>query len=1158
MSSPPKSILIYNQRSSSGTLAEMLGTRDWEVVVVSLGKPNLTAALRQYKPRFVILELTEDLLQELNFLEGPGKMHDDRRYFLRVSHQRKDLLEKIYEWGADDFFWVESPVADIVERIEMHERLQNVKQDENFYRNLFNSNRSLKILADPRTGFIRDANRAACEYYGYSRRKLRQMSLTDLINIEVSDLQRFMDPSFQKNKESGHFEYRMANGALRNIQVFPTPVQWRGEEYIYLIIHDITEREQAKQQLVEQNNFDHLRTEFWKYAFLSENEQVLLDNLLKRLGAFLSLDRISFFRCKGNFESCLFVNQWAASDEYRSEDGFSLPAWFLGKKLEREYTVVEEDELEKLKQQLPQYFRSVNSQLIIVYGRVGVPSGFFLLEVNDQGKQWRQQEIKIARDLANIVKLKIESIESTEEIRRSEEKFRIISETARDLVCVHDQDGYFKYVSPSSREITGYEPLELTERKLIDLLHPDDAANGHLPFYQNKEAGRKDTIEEYRIRRKDGKYIWLETISRPIVDERGEIVEFQTSSRDITERKEAERKIREKEEKYRNIFESMFDVYLEVDIATSRILEISPSIKRMSGYSRGEILGSSIVPLYAKPEERDQLLSVLNEKKRVSDYEIALLNKEGEEVICSYSVRLVNGENGHPEKLVGTLRDITQRKRSEQQLQEAKLKAESASKAKSEFLANMSHEIRTPMNAILGFSEVLLNKVNEPENKNHLEAILSSGRTLLSLINDILDLSKIEAGKMQIHYEPVELPVLIEDIEHIFEKKLKEKALTLKIDIDPGMPRVLMMDEVRIRQILFNLVGNALKFTEEGYILIGVKSRPAGDGRYNLILIVKDTGIGIPRKQQKLIFNAFQQREVQDSRRYEGSGLGLSITKKLVEKMNGSIHLVSRIGQGSKFEIVLPGISRANRQETFYHHETDDVREVVFKEATILVVDDIQYNIDTIKKLIDSEQLKFVEAQNAEKALEIIKINPPDLVLMDLKLPDMSGYEATALIKADKRSREIPVLALSASTMTSEGIQANTLFDGFVRKPVTKNELNGKLTEFLPYTSKEDPRGEHDLSSVSEMKLSPDQRSRIIAQLEEDLMKDWHEIRDNLLIYKIEEFAGKIQALEGFKDIGPLWLYYQQLREHLNNFDIEGLQDKIREFPSVVEEIKAH
>ena len=1279
-----KTILFSYTSTSADELVRLLEQRQWQVYSVGNEPEQLQQAVSEYKPDVLMLDVTSTLPAGNYSLSAIKQAHIGLQVILLASSQRKDLLEKAYARGVDDFVWKEEDAAVIADRLEMLCRLQSkgsiryeeekfskafhsqvalmaistlregrfldvneafldllgynkeeiigktawelslyedtglrqeilrqmkhkgritgkdlrirtknnqvrsgrasfdiidihgeaclltiwkdtthekqaheqIRDNENFYKNLFDHNRAVKMLVDPHDGSIQDANHAAARFYGYPREKLKEMTLYQINVDKGEDILSQSSSSQEQGGLSGQFEHVLSSGEKRSVQAFSTPVEWKGRDYLYLIITDITESERAKQRLLEQTRYDHVRTEFWKYAFLSEDETVLLDNLLNRLGQSLNLDRIGFFRCQDNGSSCYFVDQFVLDPRDGFDNKFQMPKWFLDQHLKQEYTLVDQEMLDKLQKNVPGYFNQVKSQLVIVYGKVEAPSGFFLLELFREDKPWNENEIKIARDLANIVKLKIESIEFSEKIRRSEEKFRIISETARDLVCIHDQEGNFKYVSPSSKEILGYKPEELRGVAPSGLLHPSDVGVQENLFSKDMGEEKLDDVAEYRIKRKDGSYIWLETISRPIMSESGKVVEFQTSSRDVSERKEAEQKIREKEEKYRNIFESMFDVYLEVDVETNHVLEISPSIEPVSGYSRDELLGQSIEPLYARPQEHDDLLQVLKQKERVSDYEMTLRNKQGKEVICSYSVRLVYDDNNRPYKLVGTLRDITERKRSEQQLQEAKQKAESASKAKSEFLANMSHEIRTPMNAILGFSEVLLNKVSEPENKSHLQAILSSGKTLLSLINDILDLSKIEAGKMQINYEPVELSILIEDIEHIFEKKLREKGLNLKIDIDPDMPRVLMLDEVRIRQILFNLVGNALKFTDEGYILIGVQSKPVDEDHYELTLAVKDTGIGIPRKQQKLIFNAFQQQEVQNTRRYEGSGLGLSITKKLVESMNGSIHLESRIGQGSRFEIVLPNITRGEQQEAFYHYEMDEVREVVFGKATILVVDDIQYNIDTVKKLIDSDQVKFAEAQNAEKALEIIKINPPDLVLMDLKLPDMSGYEATALIKSDKRLKKIPILAFISSSNTDEETQAKTLFDDFIRKPVTKNELYGKLRMFLPHRSKEGPSKTESLSHEAGMNISDDQRSHLIARLEDELMEEWQEIRDNLVIYKIEDFVDHLEKLDGFKEMGPLIDYYKQLKTALNNFDIEGMQSKIREFPTVVEQIK--
>ena len=907
---------------------------------------------------------------------------------------------------------------------------------------------------------------------------------------------------------------------------------------------------------LEKNSYDQLRSEFWKFAYLSESEHVLIDHLLNRLGEALNLGRISFLKYQNELSQWSCEGQWTNNQHIKECKGGDLPEWLTKQLSNKIYLEVSDKLLQYLKNDHPQYYNNIKSQLIITYGSIENPSGFFLLETCEERRKWTPEEIKIARDLANIVKLKTEAIESTEISRRSEEKFRIITETSRELICMHDREGNFTYVSPSSKIMLGYTPEELIEFHPKNLIHPDDKQKVLDQYDQSTGNRSLNNKVEYRIKRKDGKYIWFDTITQPITTERGDFIELQTSSRDITDRKLAEQQISEKEEKYRNIFESMFDVYVELDVNSGEILEISPSVKRISGYSREELLGQSIFPFYANPGEGHQLIDKLNEDGRISDFEVTLLNKSGEQVTCSYSVRMIRNLQGQPSKIVGTLRDISERKSAEYQLEDAKIKAESASKAKSEFLANMSHEIRTPMNAILGFSEVLMNKIQDSEHKSHLEAILSSGRTLLSLINDILDLSKIEAGKMQINYEPLELPVLIEDIEHIFEKKLKEKDLDLKIDIDRNLPSVLLLDEVRIRQILFNLVGNAIKFTDKGYIKVKIYAEETAENQYELTIIVEDTGVGIPRKQQRLIFNAFQQQEGQDSRRYEGSGLGLSITKKLVEKMNGKINLDSRIGQGSRFEIILPGIERGELREAFLQHETADQTDVEFNPANILIVDDIQYNIDTIKQFIDSKNITFAEAQNAEKAIEIIKIPPPDLILMDLKLPNMSGYEATAFIKTHKKYQHIPVLAFTASAMASDETEAKTLFDDFLIKPVNKNELYGKLKIYL--SSK--PREAHHQMGLdhtcSEDHLKPHDYESLINMLESDLMNDWEEIKDNLVIYKIEDFLYKLKNLNHQFKIKSLAQYNQDLATYLNNFDIENIESKLKEFPHRVEAIK--
>ncbi|MGM0498122.1 MAG: ATP-binding protein, partial [Bacteroidota bacterium] len=658
-------------------------------------------------------------------------------------------------------------------------------------------------------------------------------------------------------------------------------------------------------------------------------------------------------------------------------------------------------------------------------------------------------------------------------------------------------------------------------------------------------------FEDYKKRKWDDKLIEIST-------ELSNIVGLKTDQLTLEKKSHlSEKKSKESEKKYRYILESIYDVYIEVDIETEKIIEVSPSIHRLTGYTREELIGRHILKIYAKPHERNKLIKKLEKKSKVSDFEVSLLKKNGREIITSYSVRFLYDEKGKPKKKVGTIRDISQRKKYEKQLQTAKENAEAASKAKSEFLANMSHEIRTPMNAILGFSEVLMNKMDNNEQKNYMEAIVSSGKTLMALINDILDLSKIEAGKLQIDRQPVQLPTIIEDIQHIFDKKIKEKNLELLIDISPELPKILMLDEVRIRQILFNLVGNAIKFTEKGHINLKLETKSKNNGLYDLKMVVEDTGIGIPRKQQKHIFNAFEQKDGQDSRKYEGTGLGLNITSKLVENMNGEINLSSRIGKGSKFTIILPDIEESELKEIQQTQNEQDETNVEFEPATILVADDIQYNIETVRNLLDSDKIEIIEAQSAEKALKILKINTPDLVLMDLRFPDMSGFEATATIRAEYKNRKTPILAFTAATMDEETDQAKTIFDDFIKKPVTKNELYGKLKKYLPYRQKIKQSQTASSKKTRQIhELKKEEYDNLISTLDEVVFPFWERIKDNLIIFEIEKFVKQLQEMQDYYLLDIWDEYIKKLSVHLDNFDIENLQNKLQEFNEIYNLIK--
>ncbi len=501
--------------------------------------------------------------------------------------------------------------------------------------------------------------------------------------------------------------------------------------------------------------------------------------------------------------------------------------------------------------------------------------------------------------------------------------------------------------------------------------------------------------------------------------------------------------------------------------------------------------------------------------------------------------------------------DVTARKRAEAELVRAKETALAANGAKSEFLANMSHEIRTPMNAILGFSELLNRSSLDSKQRNQLQAITSSGKTLLTLINDILDLSKIEAGKLELQYESISLRQIVSEIQQIFSPKAADRQIELATEMDANLPDAVSLDEVRVRQILFNIVGNALKFTEKGRVCIRARVLSSQDkGRADLMIEVEDTGIGIPAQEQARIFESFSQVSGQSTKKFGGTGLGLAITRRLTEMMGGSVSLQSEFGHGSIFRLFFPNV-----EVTSGHCENTISTTLplsAFEPATIVVADDSELNRELIRGYFEGTDHRLHYATNGREAVDLTLSKKPDLILMDMRMPVLDGFGATMEIKANEGLRHIPVLAVTASTLKEGELKIRQICDAFIRKPFSPADLSRELQRFLkirPESVAAAPAV--DISEPNTAQIMRERWPELAQKLSREREEVWPGLCQTLTVRRISQFAGRLQQWADDYRAPMLRRYGETLAEQSQQFDLDNLPKTLAKFPEMITTIRA-
>lgn len=521
--------------------------------------------------------------------------------------------------------------------------------------------------------------------------------------------------------------------------------------------------------------------------------------------------------------------------------------------------------------------------------------------------------------------------------------------------------------------------------------------------------------------------------------------------------------LREKESLLDKITTASPNIIYVNDIESGANLFHNNQILHLLGYTKEELHSFGSI-VFDQLLDKDNLQDLRNHYLKIRheladgaymEKELCLHHKEGHTVwLFTRETPFKRDINGKVSQVLGTAIDITDRKKAEQELLEAKKMAEEAARVKSEFLSTMSHEIRTPMNAILGFAELLLKKQHPPEDTQYIKAIKQSADNLLVIINDILDFSKIEAGKLTLEKIQFDIHDKISFLEQSFRFRAQEKNIDLKVTVDPTIPRFIKGDPYRLNQILLNLISNAVKFTKAGTVTINAEKLTENQQEVLIKFEIKDTGIGIPENKLDFIFDSFTQAHEDTSRQFGGTGLGLTITKKLVDLMGGNITVDSVSGQGSVFIVYLrfsldldePEIESEIAPEAsseFASHNIEDMQ--------ILIAEDNAVNQLLIKYILEDWNLKYTICNNGEEAIDMLESRHFDVVLMDIQMPIMDGIMATSLIrKMPEPKGKIPIIALTADVVNKEFFSSDsTGFTDYLIKPFKPNDLMDMIHKYV-------------------------------------------------------------------------------------------------------------
>ncbi len=958
-----------------------------------------------------------------------------------MTEKEKDLTKQIANL-KQELSLSEKKYYDLIERTN-----QELKE-------LFDNSYDLIQVFRP-NGEFRFVNQVCKNKLGYTEEDIFDLKFSDFIHTDHWEKTQNQLKSLANGEIIEKFETVFISRHGKSIYVSGRVnciIEDGVAEEFRAVFYDITERIRA----------ERAQSLFYKIANLtitSSNLNLLYSSIYNELNRILEVRNLSLIvKAKDGFSFPYFINEY--SDNRNQEEQKRIISLLSRQTLEsgkpiilysESIKTIAQQKKEKLPAVIPKIWLGV--QLSIAGEAIGVLS----IHSNQDSAAYNKNDLELMDFISGQVSLAMERKIAEEKIHNQAARLSAIFESSTHQIWSIDREYKFTSFNTNYQEaLTSYYTVEPEIGKSFKDDYPNELPEKIVDFWTSKydEAfeGKVINFQTSLITRKREK-IWRDIFLNPIYLKDGRIEEISVIANDITEKKQSEIALAESEEKFRTIFESFQDIYFRCHL-NGKISMVSPSVQELLGYSPQKILGQKVQRFFTPNGDTDALLEELFENKSVRNYEGMVKTKNGDELNLIMNVRLIQ-RRGNIFELEGVGRDITQLKKTNEELIAAKELAERSLKIKERFLANMSHEIRTPMNGIIGMIDLIGSTRLNKEQREYIKTIQKSSETLLNILNDILDLSKIEAGKMELRKHPVNLVETLEKLYDLYSQQATINHNNLYYHPGENIPGIVLVDETRLMQILSNLTSNAIKFSQQkGTISISLRLVETKDGKHTFKCQVKDSGIGISKEDQNKLFKSFSQLDTSSTKTFAGTGLGLAISKELVLSMGGEIGVVSTPGLGSTFWFTFQAdiAKEDDLRDSGKKGYGKISKEFKGAKPQILVVDDNSVNRTVACQILSKSGCDVDEAGSGQEAIDKIKMSKYDLVFMDIQMPDMDGVKATENIRKLNLTTTPPIVAMTAYSMEEDRERfISQGLDDYMSKPIKAHLLINKVKDWINF-----------------------------------------------------------------------------------------------------------